>query len=144
LPLELSQQYLNRKKLTPKFRDDALHIALASLANDDVLVRWYFKHIVYYDKIRLFNAVNIGKSSSVMNDRMKESDWKIFKELRPQALQRYCERVMLDVDKIFHDEEGNAHERYMKMYKIVRDGDKTLSRMFDGFSRSKALDQLVM
>jgi hypothetical protein len=57
--LRLSEEYLNRKILTPKFRDDALHIALASLANVDVLVSWNFRHIVHYDKIRLFNAVNI-------------------------------------------------------------------------------------
>ncbi|MTI89446.1 MAG: type II toxin-antitoxin system VapC family toxin [Balneolaceae bacterium] len=57
--LELSEEYLNRKILTPKFRDDTLHIALASLANVDVLVSWNFRHIVHYDKIRLFNAVNI-------------------------------------------------------------------------------------
>lgn len=57
--LELSDKYLGRKILTPKFRDDALHIALASLANVDVLVSWNFRHIVHYDKIRLFNAVNI-------------------------------------------------------------------------------------
>ena len=57
--LELSEEYLKRKILTPKFRDDALHIALASLANVDVLVSWNFRHIVHYDKIRLFNAVNI-------------------------------------------------------------------------------------
>ena len=57
--LALSEEYLNRKILTPKFRDDALHIALASLANVDVLVSWNFRHIVHYDKIRLFNAVNI-------------------------------------------------------------------------------------
>lgn len=57
--LVLSEKYLKRKILTPKFRDDALHIALASLANVDVLVSWNFRHIVHYDKIRLFNAVNI-------------------------------------------------------------------------------------
>ena len=57
--LDLSEQYLKRKILIPKFRDDALHIALASLANVDVLVSWNFRHIVHYDKIRLFNAVNI-------------------------------------------------------------------------------------
>jgi len=56
--LELSEKYLKREILTPKFRDDALHIALASHANVDVLVSWNFRHIVHYDKIRLFNAVN--------------------------------------------------------------------------------------
>ena len=79
-----------------------------------------------------------------MNDRIKESDWKIFRELRSLALQRYCKRVMGDVDKIIHDTEGDAHERYIEMYKVVQDGDKKLAHMFDGFSRSKALDQLVM
>ena len=57
--LDLSEKYLKREILNPKFRDDALHIALASLANVDVLVSWNFRHIVHYDKIRLFNAVNI-------------------------------------------------------------------------------------
>jgi predicted nucleic acid-binding protein len=57
--LELAEIYLDRKILTPKYRDDARHIALASVANVDVLVSWNFKHIVHYDKIRLFNAVNI-------------------------------------------------------------------------------------
>lgn len=57
--LNLAEIYLNRKILTPKYRDDARHIALATIANIDVLVSWNFKHIVHYDKIRLFNAVNI-------------------------------------------------------------------------------------
>ncbi len=57
--LILAELYLERKILTPKFRDDALHIAIASLADVDVLVSWNFRHIVHYDKIRQFNAVNI-------------------------------------------------------------------------------------
>lgn len=57
--IELSEQYLNRKILTPKFREDSLHIAIASLSKVDVLVSWNFKHIVHYDKIQLFNAVNM-------------------------------------------------------------------------------------
>jgi hypothetical protein len=65
-----------------------------------------------------------------MNNQIKESDWKIFKELRPLALQRYCERVMEDVDKIIHVSERDAHERYIEMYKIVRDGDKRLPDIF--------------
>lgn len=64
--------------------------------------------------------------------------------MRSLALQRYCKRVMGDVDKIIHDAEGDAHERYIEMYKIVQDSDKKLAHMFDCFSRSKALDQLVI
>ena len=47
--LNLAEIYLERKILTPKYRDDARHIAIASIANVDVLVSWNFKHIVHYD-----------------------------------------------------------------------------------------------
>lgn len=57
--LRLADVYQERKILTPKFYDDGLHIALASTAAVDLLVSWNFKHIVHYDKIRYFNAVNL-------------------------------------------------------------------------------------
>ncbi len=57
--LELSEEYQKRGILTPDFYDDGLHIALATVAEADLLVSWNFKHIVRFDKIRLFNAVNI-------------------------------------------------------------------------------------
>jgi len=44
--------------LRPRFRNDMLHIALATIAEVDVVVSWNFRHIVRLDKIRLFNAVN--------------------------------------------------------------------------------------
>ena len=79
-----------------------------------------------------------------MHNQIKESDWKVFKELRPLALQRYCEKVMGDVNEIIRDSDKDAYDRYSKMYKIVRDGDKKLADMFDGFSRSRAFTQLLM
>ena len=38
-----------------------LHIALATVAEVDVLVSWNFRHIVRLDKIRLFNALNLAQ-----------------------------------------------------------------------------------
>ena len=57
--LELADAYQEHRILTPKFYDDGLHIAVATVAEADVLVSWNFKHIVRFDKIRLFNAVNL-------------------------------------------------------------------------------------
>lgn len=57
--LELVRRYAERSVLGAKFFNDMLHIALATIAEVDVLVSWNFKHIVRLDKIRLFNAVNI-------------------------------------------------------------------------------------
>jgi len=58
--LELAEAYQRREILTPKYYDDGLHIALASIAEADLLVSWNFRHIVHFDKIRLFNSVNLG------------------------------------------------------------------------------------
>lgn len=56
---ELAEKYIERKIISKKFFDDALHIALATVANVDLLVSWNFKHIVHFEKIRLFNSVNL-------------------------------------------------------------------------------------
>jgi hypothetical protein len=57
--IELADGYQRRGILTPKYYDDGLHIALASVAEADLLVSWNFRHIVHFDKIRLFNSVNL-------------------------------------------------------------------------------------
>jgi hypothetical protein len=57
--LELADAYQQRQIVTAKFYNDGLHIALATIAEVDLLVSWNFKHIVHFDKIRLFNAVNL-------------------------------------------------------------------------------------
>ncbi len=57
--LNLAEVYSSHGALPPRFRNDLLHIALATVANVDVLVSWNFKHIVRLDKIRIYNAVNL-------------------------------------------------------------------------------------
>jgi len=57
--LGLADAYLARDIVSHKFEDDALHIALATISQVDVLVSWNFRHIVHFEKIRLFNAVNL-------------------------------------------------------------------------------------
>ena len=57
--MELLGNYEGRGILGPRFRNDMLHIALATIAEADVLVSWNFQHIVRLDKIRQFNSVNI-------------------------------------------------------------------------------------
>ncbi len=49
--------------------NDALHVALATVARADVIVSWNFKHIVHYDKIRFFNAVNLREGYNPVDIR---------------------------------------------------------------------------
>jgi|SRR4030043_2013337 hypothetical protein len=57
--IELADAYLDHNILTQNFRNDARHIAIATIAGADLLVSWNFKHIVHFEKIQKFNAVNI-------------------------------------------------------------------------------------
>ena len=57
--IDLAGVYIQENIISQNYRDDALHIALATIAHVDILVSWNFKHIVNYGKIRQFNGVNI-------------------------------------------------------------------------------------
>jgi predicted nucleic acid-binding protein len=56
---ELAETYIQEKILGKPSLDDAYHIAIATVNRLDVLVSWNFKHIVNYDKIKLFNSINL-------------------------------------------------------------------------------------
>jgi len=57
--IQLAETYISEGALTNKSYNDALHIALATLNNSDVLASWNFKHIVNLDRIRLYNSINL-------------------------------------------------------------------------------------
>ncbi len=56
--LLLQQQYINSDVVTPKSSEDALHVAIATVTQCNLIVSWNFKHIVHFDKIPKYNAVN--------------------------------------------------------------------------------------
>ena len=57
--VHLAETYINEGALTTKSFNDALHIALATLYNADVLASWNFKHFVNLNRIRLYNSINL-------------------------------------------------------------------------------------
>ncbi len=57
--IRLAETYITEGALTNKSYNDALHIALATLHNSEVLASWNFKHIVNLERIRLYNSINL-------------------------------------------------------------------------------------
>ena len=55
----LANVYLVHKIVSPKYYDDALHVAACSLAGISPLVSWNFKHLVNLRREVGFNAVNL-------------------------------------------------------------------------------------
>ena len=56
--LQLQQAYIDAEIITEKYATDALHVALATTNAVEIIVSWNFKHIVNFQKIPMYNAVN--------------------------------------------------------------------------------------
>ncbi|MCX6224437.1 MAG: PIN domain-containing protein [Bacteroidia bacterium] len=65
----LAQVYISEKILGPASYNDAYHIALSTVNRLDVLVSWNFKHIVNFDKIKLFNSANLKLGYPIIDIR---------------------------------------------------------------------------
>lgn len=56
---ELRDAYIEAQVLSPKWLEDATHVALATIYKADLIISWNFKHLVNVIRIRSFNAVNL-------------------------------------------------------------------------------------
>lgn len=56
--LRLRAAYLDAGILSPGRAEDALHVALATVSGCSLIVSWNFRHIVHFEKIPMYNAVN--------------------------------------------------------------------------------------
>ena len=65
----LADAYIKAEVLGEARREDANHIAAASVAGADLMLSWNFKHIVRYDRIRKFNGVNALKGYTALDIR---------------------------------------------------------------------------
>ena len=65
----LADNYLSDGVISNKFYEDALHIAIATVNQVNVLASWNFKHIVNLNRIRLYNAINIKNGYAILEIR---------------------------------------------------------------------------
>ncbi len=74
---------------------------------------------------------------------MKESDWKVFKNIKEQAIKKYCTNVLDEFRDVIDDEKEHPHNKYLLLYKLMENRNKEMSLLFDHHSRSKAALQLI-
>lgn len=79
-----------------------------------------------------------------MSSPIPESDWRHFKQVHDDLLERYCARVLNDLTTVAKATGGTAHERYVRAYKFLKSRDEELARAFDDFRRSTAVMQLAI
>lgn len=56
--LTLAKEYIEKGVIPPKYEDDALHIAVASVNNLDAIISWNFTHIVKLKTKREVYGIN--------------------------------------------------------------------------------------
>jgi hypothetical protein len=76
-------------------------------------------------------------------DRIPEADWKVFRRLRAVALERFCERVLSEIDAVRADTGKSSHERYLQIYRLIDRRDDDLAKAFNHPRRSVAVLQLA-
>ena len=56
---KLAEMYIERRIVPQKKKDDALHVAIATIFELDAVITWNFSHLANLRKAELFNAVNL-------------------------------------------------------------------------------------
>jgi hypothetical protein len=72
----LAEEYVRQEVVSRQMLADAQHIAVATIAQVDVLVSWNFRHIVNLDRIHGFNAVNLRSRYPMLEIRSPLEIWK--------------------------------------------------------------------
>jgi hypothetical protein len=73
---------------------------------------------------------------------MTESEWKILRTVKEAALERLCGRIMDQCQAVIQGR-GTNHERYLRLYKVVQDGDDEVAWAFNDLRRSTANHRLA-
>jgi hypothetical protein len=72
-----------------------------------------------------------------------EADWKVLRRVHPLALERYCERVLAEIERVMHNSGQSTHQRYLDIFQIVEQRDREMASIFNDPRRSNALTMLA-
>jgi len=72
-----------------------------------------------------------------------ESDWKLLRSLHRAALERYCARVLDECAVVVRDDKLSAHDRYLRLVRLVRVRDDRVAAVFNDLRRSTAIQRLA-
>ena len=74
---------------------------------------------------------------------IKESDWKIYRQLQPVILDRYCQWIISEIDRVSKQPETSNHDKYLEIFSLMKKHDREIALLFDNTRRSNAIEQLV-
>jgi ABC-type histidine transport system ATPase subunit len=78
-----------------------------------------------------------------MSRDIEESDWKLMRKLHPIALERFCQRVLAEIESISRDSAKSSHQRYLEIFGVIKRRDEQIAEMFNNPRRSTAIRRLA-
>jgi hypothetical protein len=72
-----------------------------------------------------------------------EADWKTLRALQPVLLDRLCTRIMDELRGVMDDTGMTAHQRYLKLFKLLDERNDEVAAGFDDMRRSRAIQRLA-
>jgi hypothetical protein len=74
---------------------------------------------------------------------LPESDWRLLRSIHRAALERYCTRVLEECAVVIGDGQSSAHDRYVRVFRLVRERDDEIAVAFNDLRRSTAIRRLA-
>lgn len=78
-----------------------------------------------------------------MNE-VKESDWKLLRQLVPTALDRLSRRILDRIGQTSGQKSKTFHERFLEAYLVMENGNDEMGAAFNDLKRSNALMRLAI
>jgi len=72
-----------------------------------------------------------------------ERDWKLLRELKPVALDRFCDRILRRAAAITTEPGLTNHQRYIKMWDLIQEQNEEMALAFDDLRRSTAFLKIL-
>ena len=76
-----------------------------------------------------------------MSEKAPAADWRVFRDLQKVALERFCTRILDEAERLLRDKSRSHHDRYLDLYRLMRERDEELAAAFDDPRRARLLWQ---
>ena len=72
-----------------------------------------------------------------------EKDWRHLRVVHRAALDRFCAGVLEECAETIRAVGSTSHERYLKLFRLLRERDESMAVAFDDMRRSRAIERLA-
>ncbi len=78
-----------------------------------------------------------------MARELKESDWKLFRQLQRLALDRFSQGILDEIAVTSTVDSKSHHQRYLDIFNLIQQRNEEMAEAFDNPRRSTAIIQLA-